>query len=96
MIAVVSMLAYLVQLVGGPENSAFPPGQDKMQHDAQLVCLAAVLPLPCGFKYSPCKCMATSQVLTQSLCREYCWQMLLLLITEQSLYTLILLYFARL
>lgn len=64
--AVTSKMAYLVQLVGGPENRALPSGQDKMQHDPQLVCLAAVLPLPCSFKDSTCTCTAPSQLSVQS------------------------------
>ncbi len=58
----ISKMAYLVQLVGGPKNRALPSGQGKMQHNAQLVCLAAVLPLPCSFKDSTCKCTAPSQL----------------------------------
>ena len=57
----VSMVANLMQLVGGPENRAFAPSQDKMHHDSQLVCLAAVLSLPYSFKDSTCKYIAPSQ-----------------------------------
>lgn len=56
------MVANLVQLLGGPENRALAPSQDEMQHDAQLVCLAAILPLLCSFKDSTCKCTAPSQL----------------------------------
>ena len=58
----VSMVANLMQLVGGPEDRALAPSQDKMHHDAQLVCLAAVLPLVCSFKDSTCTCTAPSQL----------------------------------
>ena len=55
------MVANLVQLVGGPEDRALAPSQDKIHHDAQLVCLAAVLPLAYSFKDSTCTYIAPSQ-----------------------------------
>jgi len=84
------MVANLVQLVGGPENRALPSGQDKMQHNAQLVCLAAVLPLPCSFKDSTCKCTAPSHFPVK-VTLPWCWYLLMLLVPGHGLYIPVLL-----